>query len=93
MVLTIDEKYQDKPEKLQWLNSACGELLRQVYTCYHESTSLIKGIDCLDIMKEYHQCCRANENACSPAISAIEDSGAEEIDFEEGEEEQIFLRN
>lgn len=48
-------------EKQQYLDGPCGNLLRMSYNCFHESVAMVKGLDCADLIKEYHACCREHD--------------------------------
>ena len=56
-IKSIDEKYAGT-EMEKYLKGPCSNLLRSCYDCLHSSKMLIKGLECVDIFKEYHACCR-----------------------------------
>lgn len=67
----IDKKFAGTP-KQQYLDGPCGNLLRSSYNCFQESTMMIKGLDCADLIKEYHACCREHD---AQLIAQMEESG------------------
>ena len=67
----IEKKFAGTPKE-QYLNGPCGNLLRSSYICFQESTSMIKGIDCVDLIKEYHACCREHD---AELMAQVEESG------------------
>ena len=54
---SIEDKFAGT-DKEQYLSGPCSEVLRAVYNCYHSSQHLIKGLDCAELFKEYHGCCK-----------------------------------
>ena len=71
----------------QYLHGACGDIFKEILSCYQSSTSLIRGLECVDMMKDYHGCCQANPGACAPEIEAIESAEAIDINDKDQVEE------
>lgn len=84
---TFEENFKNT-ENEKYTRTKCGKLLEIVYNCYHQSTALIKGYDCIEDMKNYLDCCYENRENCPPSLMSIPTYKVEDQDFEELEKSQ-----
>lgn len=75
-----ERKFRGTENEKYLTESPCGALLGEIFDCYHKSETLIKGLDCIGLFKDYHKCCRENENSCPDSISSIETADGEDLE-------------